>query len=59
MDWIFLIIMFILCLALVLCIGYFYKLITNEHCDKIYKVEVDDIMDVVDNFANRLLRRIR
>lgn len=35
----------------------FYALITNEHSDKIYKVEVDDIMDVVDNFANRLLRR--
>jgi len=35
----------------------FYELITNGHSDKIYKVEVDDIMDVVDNFANRLLRR--
>jgi len=35
----------------------FYALITNEHSDKIYKVEVDDIMDIVNNFANRLLRR--
>lgn len=35
----------------------FYALITNEHSDKIYKVEVSDIMDVVDNFAHRLLRR--
>lgn len=35
----------------------FYQLITNVASDKIYKVEVDDIMDVVDNFANRLLRR--
>lgn len=36
----------------------FYALITNEHCDKIYKVEVNDIMDVVDNFANRIVRRM-
>lgn len=36
----------------------FYQLITNEHCDKIYKVEVSDIMDTVENFANRILRRM-
>lgn len=35
----------------------FYALITNEHSDKIYKVEVSDIMDTVENFAHRLLRR--
>ena len=37
----------------------FYQLITNEHCDKMYKVEVDDIMDVVDNFTNRILRKMK
>ena len=35
----------------------FYALITNEHSDKIYKVEVSDIMDTVENFANRIIRR--
>lgn len=35
----------------------FYQLITNAHCDKMYKVGVDDIMDVVDNFAHRIIRR--
>ena len=35
-----------------------YTIITNEHSDKIYKVDADDIRDIVDNFANRLLRRI-
>lgn len=37
----------------------FYQLITNEHCDKIYKVEVDDIMGVVDSFANRIIRKMK
>jgi hypothetical protein len=37
----------------------FYALITNEHSDKIYKVEVDDIMDIVDNFAHRIVRKMR
>lgn len=36
----------------------FYALITNCHSDKIYKIEVDDIMGVVDNFANRIIRRM-
>ena len=36
----------------------FYELITYGHTDKIYKIEVDDIMDVVDNFAHRLIRRV-
>lgn len=36
----------------------FYQLITNVHSDKIYKIEVDDIMDTVDNFAHRLIRRM-
>lgn len=35
----------------------FYELITNGHSDKIYKIEVDDIMDTVDNFAHRIIRR--
>lgn len=35
----------------------FYELITNGHSDKIYKIEVSDIMDTVENFANRILRR--
>ena len=35
----------------------FYQLITNVHSDKIYKIEVDDIMDTVDNFAHRLIKR--
>ena len=35
----------------------FYALITNEHSDKIYKVEVSDIMDTVENFANRIIRK--
>ena len=38
-------------------INKFYELITNCHSDKIYKIEVDDIMDVVDNFAHRIIRR--
>ena len=38
-------------------INKFYELITNGHTDKIYKIEVDDILDIVDNFANRILRR--
>lgn len=37
----------------------FYQLITNVHSDKIYKIEVDDIMDVVDNFAHRIIRRMQ
>jgi len=36
----------------------FYELITNGHSDKIYKIEVDDIMDIVDNFAHRIIRRM-
>lgn len=35
----------------------FYQLINNVHTDKIYEIEVDDIMDIVENFAHRLLRR--
>ena len=35
----------------------FYELITNGHSDKIYIIEVDDIMDIVDNFANRIIRK--
>lgn len=38
-------------------INKFYQLITNVHTDKICKIEVGDIMDVVDNFAHRLIRR--
>ena len=38
-------------------INKFYELITNCHSDKIYKIEVDDIMDVVDNFAHRIIKR--
>ena len=37
----------------------FYELITNCHSDKIYKIVVDDIMDVVDNFAHRIIRKGR
>lgn len=35
----------------------FYALITNCHSDNFYKIEVDDIMDTVDNFAHRIIRR--
>ena len=35
----------------------FYALITNGHSDKIYKIEVDEIMDTVDNFAHRIIRK--
>ena len=36
----------------------FYALITNCHSDKLYKVEVSDIMDTVDNFAHRIVRKM-
>ena len=39
-------------------INKFYALITNGHSDKIYKIEVDDIIDVVENFAQRIIKRI-
>ena len=35
----------------------FYELITNGHTDKIYKIEVDDIIGVVDNFTHRIIRK--
>lgn len=38
-------------------INKFYELITDGHSDKICKIEVDDIMDVVDNFAHRIIIR--
>lgn len=38
-------------------INNFYQLITNVHSDKMNKIEVDDIMDVVDNFAHRIIKR--
>lgn len=38
-------------------INKFYELINNCHTDKFYKIEVDDIMNTVEKFTQRILRR--